>query len=60
MGRSSRTRMLDIALHTGSEHPDLLWILVPSLLTFVAGLGLSAYSDRVREWTSSETEPTTD
>lgn len=52
--------MLDIALHTGSEHPDLLWILVPSLLSFVAGLGVSTYADRVRNWLRPEAEPTTD
>ncbi|QRV16420.1 hypothetical protein [Haloterrigena salifodinae] len=52
--------MLDIALHTGTEHPDLLWILVPSLLTFISGLGLSAYSDRIRARFRPETEPTTE
>jgi len=31
--------MEDIVLHTGAEHPDLLWILGPALLSFVAGLG---------------------
>ena len=48
--------MLDIALHTGSEHPDLLWILVPSLLSFIAGLGVSTYADRVRSWVRPEAE----
>lgn len=40
--------MLEL-LHTGSEHPDLWWILVPSLLSFLAGLGFGTVSDRVRE-----------
>ena len=52
--------MLETVLHTGTEHPDLLWILVPSFLTFVAGLGISAYSDRIREWARPEEEPATD
>lgn len=42
--------MEDIALHTGTTHPDLLWILVPAFLSFVAGLGVAAYADRLRAW----------
>ncbi|AGB30134.1 hypothetical protein NP511_11235 [Natrinema thermotolerans] len=44
--------MEDVVLHTGTEHPDLLWIVVPALLSFVAGLaiGLFAYADRIRAW----------
>ena len=42
--------MIDTVLHTGSEHPDLLWILVPSFLAFLAGLGVIAYTDRIRNW----------
>ncbi|WP_176548326.1 hypothetical protein [Natrinema sp. CBA1119] len=42
--------MLDAPLHTGAQHPDLLWILVPSFLSFVAGLGLGSVSDRLRNW----------
>lgn len=34
--------MLDIALHTGLEHPDIWWIVVPSLLTFLAGIGIGS------------------
>ncbi|MFC6766451.1 hypothetical protein [Natrinema soli] len=52
--------MIDIALHTGSEHPDLLWILVPSFLTFVAGLGVATYADRIREWIRPEGSTTTE
>ncbi|MFC4986541.1 MULTISPECIES: hypothetical protein [Saliphagus] len=40
--------MLEL-LHTGSEHPDLWWVLVPSLLSFLAGLGIATVSDRIRE-----------
>lgn len=34
--------MLDIVLHTGLEHPDIWWIVVPSLLTFLAGIGIGS------------------
>ncbi|WP_164471163.1 hypothetical protein [Halorubrum sp. CSM-61] len=34
--------MLDIVLHTGLEHPDIWWIVVPSLLTFLAGVGIGS------------------
>jgi len=50
--------MIDTVLHTGSEHPDLLWILVPAFLSFVAGLGVITYADRVRDWITP-TESTT-
>ena len=52
--------MLDIALHAGTEHPNLLWVLVPSLLSFFAGLGIGASSDRVREWLSLQDTPAKD
>ncbi|QLG49609.1 hypothetical protein [Natrinema halophilum] len=52
--------MVDPVLHTGASHPDLLWILVPSLLTFVVGLGVAAYADRIRAWLGFETTTTTD
>jgi hypothetical protein len=32
--------MFDVALHTGIDHPNVLWIVVPALLSFVAGIGL--------------------
>lgn len=46
--------MFEIPLHTGTQHPDLVWILVPTILSFVAGLGLGAISDRVRDWLQLE------
>lgn len=42
--------MLDVLLHTGQSHPDLWWVLIPSLLSFLAGLGIGSSSDRVRNW----------
>ncbi|ELY66512.1 hypothetical protein [Natronococcus jeotgali] len=52
--------MLNTLLHTGSEHPDLLWIVLPSLLSFVAGLSAGALSDRVRSWLRPRREASND
>ena len=52
--------MFDVLLHTGTEHPNLVWILVPSLLSFAAGLGLGAYSDRLRRWVRPQTDSATE
>lgn len=59
LGLLARSCMLDTVLHTGSEHPDLLWILIPSFLSFVAGLGVM-YAARVRNWLQPSAEPTND
>ncbi|ELZ02182.1 hypothetical protein C480_17657 [Natrialba aegyptia DSM 13077] len=40
--------MIDTVLHTGSHHPNLVWVLLPSLLSFAAGLGIGATSGRLR------------
>lgn len=45
-----RLCMLDTVLHIGIEHPSALWILIPSLLSFITGLGFGIHSDRVQEW----------
>jgi len=42
--------MLDTPLHTGAQHPDLLWALVPSVFSFVVGVILGSFSDRLRSW----------
>jgi hypothetical protein len=36
--------MLELLLHTGIDHPNVLWIVVPALVSFAAGVGL----ERVR------------
>jgi hypothetical protein len=46
--------MFDILAHVGVTHPDLLWIAVPTLLAFAAGLGLSLFTDRQRTDPRSE------
>jgi hypothetical protein len=45
--------MLDVALHVGTGHPGLLWILVPSLLAFAAGLGIGLYRKPDRDETET-------
>lgn len=47
--------MLEIALHTGTEHPNLVWILIPSILTFVTGVGIGHYSGTISNWLQSGT-----
>ncbi|SFS51186.1 hypothetical protein [Halostagnicola kamekurae] len=41
--------MVETLLHAGQGHVNLLWILVPSYLTFMLGIGVGVYSDRLRE-----------
>jgi hypothetical protein len=36
--------MFEFVLHTGTEHPDLLWIAVPVLAAFAGGLGIGLFS----------------
>lgn len=36
--------MIDIPLHLGTEHPNLLWLGATALLSFGAGLGLGLYA----------------
>ncbi|SEH12301.1 hypothetical protein SAMN04487967_0746 [Natronorubrum sediminis] len=54
------SRMQELVLHAGHEHPNLIWVLVPSLLTFIAGLGIGTFSERTREWIHSQTEPSSE
>lgn len=44
--------MLDATLHTGIEHPNLIWIGVSSLLSFGVGVLVGKHSDS----TTSNTE----
>ena len=44
--------MYDIVMHVGTEHPNLLWVAVPSILSFAAGLGIGLFA---RRDTTSET-----
>lgn len=50
--------MLETVLHTGTTHPELDWIVVSSVLTFAAGLGLGLFADRLRGWLAARTSVT--
>lgn len=50
--------MFETVLHIGTGLSDLWWTLLPSLLSFVVGLGLGSYSDRLRNWANYQSEPT--
>lgn len=41
--------MFEIPLHAGTEHTALTWVVLSSLITFVAGLGLGTYSEQFRK-----------
>ena len=45
--------MVDTLLHTGIEHPNLWWVVVPSMLSFLLGLVAFVFSDRIRAWFGS-------
>lgn len=40
--------MFDIILHAGTEHPNLAWVVVPSIITFFAGLSIGIFRNRIR------------
>lgn len=40
--------MLETVLHTGAEHPNLVWVVLAGVFSFIAGLGIGSFSDRVR------------
>ncbi|MFC4542330.1 hypothetical protein ACFO5R_10365 [Halosolutus amylolyticus] len=48
---------METLLHTGAEHPDLLWIVVSAVIAFVFGTGIGAYLLKPR--LRSETDPDT-
>ncbi len=41
---------MDWLLHSGLEHPELWWIVVPGMLSFLLGLVAFVFSERVRSW----------
>lgn len=51
--------MLETLLHTGADHPNLLWILIPSFLSFLTGLGFGIHSGRLQEWLRPQNAETT-
>ena len=47
--------MVDTLLHTGLEHPNLWWVVIPSMVSFFLGLVAFVFSDRIRAWVGGET-----
>jgi hypothetical protein len=50
---------VEILLHTGHEHPELLWIAVSAVVSFALGVGVGAYGpgtepDRTADATPEE------
>lgn len=50
--------MFDILLHVGLEHPNLLWVAVPSLLAFALGLGIGLLARRESDTPETATDGT--
>ena len=49
---------MDPILHAGVEHPSLFWVVVPSLLSFVAGIGVGSYLGRSEPSVETNSVPT--
>ena len=45
--------MVETLLHTGIEHPNVRWVAVPSMLSFLLGPVAIVFSDRIRVWFGS-------
>ncbi len=46
--------MLDIAFHVGTEHPNLLWIAVPSFLSFLLGMLIGSKAKTIQSWRATD------
>jgi len=49
--------MLSALLHAGHEHPSLWWVVIPSMLSFLAGLTIGSYTDRLQTWLAGRATP---
>lgn len=46
---------MEVPAHLGIEHPNLIWLVVVGMLTFIAGLGVNLYrSTETDESTTSD------
>ncbi|WP_254837653.1 hypothetical protein [Natronomonas marina] len=45
---------MDALLHTGIDHPNVWWIVVPSMLSFLVGLVAFVFSARIRAFLGLE------
>jgi len=52
--------VIDTVLHAGTEHPNLWWVFIPSLLSFIFGVGVGLYSDQLRRLTQSDPDISTE
>jgi len=48
--RLSPSGCVDALLHVGPDHPRQLWIVVPSMVSFLVGLVAFVFWGRIREW----------
>jgi hypothetical protein len=48
--RPGHSLVISTLLHTGTEHPDLTWIVAASVLSSILAFGLGSYSTRCREF----------
>ncbi|MCU4744738.1 hypothetical protein OB955_18230 [Halobacteria archaeon AArc-m2/3/4] len=48
--------VFDVLIHTGAEHPNLVWVLLPAFITFVLGIGVGVFATRQRSESESATE----
>jgi|GEM_PF-5644240 len=47
---------MNVILHTGVEHPNLLWIVLTAILTFTVGAGAGIYFLRRKRGFASEAD----
>ena len=47
-------RMFELLFHAGADHPNLAWIVVPSILTFIAGILVGRVSHHFNAFNRSE------
>ena len=41
--------MLEVLFHAGTDHPNLAWVIIPSMLSFFAGLLIGRYTGQLRQ-----------
>ena len=50
--------MLEIALHAGTEHPSLAWVIVSAIGSLIAGFLLGHYAHVLRSRGTESATPT--
>ncbi|XVH32056.1 hypothetical protein ACNS7O_02425 [Haloferacaceae archaeon DSL9] len=49
---------MDFLLHAGAGHPDVLWLGLTALVSFLAGSGIGAYAMQQRQQPTHQATPT--